>query len=52
MTKWSKIVDAIAALHAPMEHMKAEGDKWVICNVCKVRYPCPTVAVIDEMVGE
>lgn len=52
MTKWSKIVDRIEWLHKPMEHTKADGYKWVICNVCKVTYPCSTIQIIDEMVGQ
>jgi hypothetical protein len=52
MTSYKNIIDAIEELHSPIYHDKADGTKWVICNACKIAYPCQTIKIIEDEVGQ
>jgi hypothetical protein len=52
MTKWTHIIDRIEDLHSPFKHVKGDGDEWIVCNHCKIHYPCPTIQIIIDEVGK
>lgn len=48
MTKFRSIIDKIEDLHRPIIHIKSDESKWVMCNSCKITYPCPTIQIITD----
>ena len=49
MTAYKRIIRLIEELHSP--YMVNGNLSKVVCNVCKVAYPCKTIQLLEEEAG-
>jgi hypothetical protein len=51
VSNFKRIVKKVLELHSPVFFYRVNGDKKILCNLCKISYPCATVQLIEEEGG-